>query len=95
MVKTVSIDLNDVFPEVEFNPKFESDYSRRIKSNDWKKKIRVQIKKIICDPNIGKPMRNVRKGTREVYLDSYRIAYFYSKDNELLAFLRIYHKDKQ
>jgi hypothetical protein len=47
MVKTVSIDLNDIFPEVEFNPKFESDYSRKIQSSDWKKKIRVQIKKII------------------------------------------------
>ena len=95
MVKKGFIDLNDVFPEVEFNDKFVADYSRRVKNKDWKRKIRVQLKKIICNPLSGKPMRSVRKGTREVYLDSYRLAYLYSRDEDILKFLRIYHKDNQ
>ncbi len=53
MVRKEYIDLIDVFPEVEFNEKFNSDYSNRIRGGDWKKRIRVQIKKIICNPNIG------------------------------------------
>lgn len=95
MVKKESIDLNDIFPEVEFTDLFISDYSKRIKSGDWKKKTRIHIRKIICDPNVGKPMKNARKGTREVYIDSFRLSYCYFKDKEVLLFLRIYPKKKQ
>lgn len=94
MVKKESIELTDIFPEVEFNPKFISDYSKRVKSGN-KKNIRVQLKKIICYPKAGKPMSNLRKGTRELYLSPFRIAYLYIEDEDLLAFLRIYHKDNQ
>jgi len=36
MVKKEFIDLNDVFPEVEFTDLFISHYSKRLKSGDWK-----------------------------------------------------------
>ena len=58
---------------------------------------RVQkiIKKIIEDPEIGKPMRFDRKGTREVYLPPFRISYSYNKGDDILYLLEIYHKDEQ
>lgn len=57
--------------------------------------LRTQIKKIICNPEVGKPMKTSRKGTREVYATPYRLSYIFSRDKELLYFLSIYHKDKQ
>lgn len=49
--------------------------------------------KIRAVPEIGKPMRNARKGTREVYLPPFRISYSYAED--VLTFLDVYHKDEQ
>jgi len=58
---------------------------------------RVQklIIKIINDPEVGKPMRFDRKGTREVYLPPFRLSYFYDKNADILYLLEIYHKDEQ
>lgn len=97
MVKKESIELSDIFPEVDITKLFISDYSKRLKSGEWKKKTRIQIKKIICDPNVGKPMKGARRGTREVYIDdkSFRLSYYHSRDKEILRFLRIYPKKKQ
>jgi mRNA-degrading endonuclease RelE of RelBE toxin-antitoxin system len=36
-----------------------------------------------------------RKGTRELYIKPYRIAYAYSKEEDKITFLEIYHKDEQ
>lgn len=65
----------------------------KIKDGLLKEKIKKHIKKIIEDPEIGKPMRYSRKETREVYISPYRLAYSFL--NEKLIFLSIYHKDKQ
>ncbi len=51
--------------------------------------------KIIQEPEIGKPMRFDRKGTREVHMDPYRFSYAYVKEKDILYFLDIYHKDEQ
>ena len=51
--------------------------------------------KIIQNPEIGKSMRYDRKGTREVYVKSYRLSYAYDKVKDILYFLSIYHKDEQ
>ncbi len=40
-------------------------------------------------------MRYDRKGTREVYLKPYRLAYFYDKKEDTLFFIDIYHKNEQ
>lgn len=67
----------------------------KIKDTAVKGKIKKQIIKILEDPEIGKPMRYTRKGTREVYIGSYRLAYSYSKEENKIIFLDIYHKDQQ
>lgn len=53
------------------------DYSIKIKT-------KKQILKIIENPLCGKPMRNLRKGTREVRVKPYRLSYYY--DNK-----KVYH----
>ena len=63
--------------------------------NSLKIKVRKQIKKIINDPLVGKPMRNVRKGTREVRVKPYRLSYYFSKEDNVIVLLDLYHKDKQ
>ena len=82
------------------NVKFDDHFKRaisKIKDQEMQKGIKNKIKKIIEDPEIGKPMRNVRKGTREVYLSggTFRISYTYYKEMDLIEFLDLYHKDEQ
>lgn len=36
-----------------------------------------------------------RKGTREVYISPYRLAYAYFQTENKIVFLDIYHKDEQ
>ena len=67
----------------------------KIKDLSVKEKIKKQIKKIIEQPEIGKPMGYARKETREQYIGSYRLAYAYLKDEKKVIFLDLYHKDKQ
>ena len=54
-----------------------------------------RVQAIKNNPEIGKPMRNVRKGTREVYIKPLRISYAYLKNEEKVIFLDLYHKKKQ
>ncbi len=81
---------------VIFDDTFQRTISK-IKDKETQKSIKNKIKKIIEDPEIGKPMRNVRKGTREVYIGggAFRISYIYHKDRDLIEFLDFYHKDEQ
>ena len=53
------------------------------------------IKKIIDNSEVGKPMRFDRKGTREVYVQPFRLSYSYDKITEVLYLLEIYTKDEQ
>ena len=68
---------------------------RKIKNNSVKEKIKKHIAKIIEYPEIGKPMRYARKGTRELYIGSYRLAYTYFKEEKKIILLDLYHKDEQ
>jgi len=72
-------------------------FIQQVKKIDGSLIERVQklIKKIIDDPETGKPMRFDRKGTREVYLPPFRLSYSYDKDKEILYLLEVYHKDEQ
>jgi mRNA-degrading endonuclease RelE of RelBE toxin-antitoxin system len=54
-----------------------------------------QIEKIRSNPEVGKPMRNVRKGTRELKIPPFRLSYAYHTDIELVEILDFYHKDEQ
>jgi len=79
---------------VEFDPLFEKRV-RRIKNQSLKIKVKKQIIKLIENPELGKPMRYVRKATREVYLSPFRLSYAYLKEENKIIFLDLYHKDDQ
>ena len=81
---------------VIFDDAFQKTVSK-IKDQETLKSVKNKIKKIIDDPTIGKPMRNVRKGTREVYIGggTFRLSYAYHEENKVLQFLDVYHKDEQ
>jgi len=79
---------------VACNPLFERIIGK-LKDRRLIKKVKNQIKKIIQDPEIGKPMRYDKKGTREVYIKPFRLSYAYLKAEDKIIFLDLYHKDKQ
>ncbi len=78
---------------VEFTPHFQKVFSKV--SSNLRERILKQLEKLDETPEIGKPMRYARKGTREVYMGSFRLSYSYLKEENKLVFLDIYHKDKQ
>lgn len=53
------------------------------------------IIKILNFPEIGKPMKHDRRGTREVYAPPFRLSYLYDSNRDILIFLDFYHKDEQ
>ena len=67
----------------------------KIKDSLIKEQVKKQIKKILVNPEIGKPMRYARKGTRELYISSFRLAYSYLKKEQKIILLDLYHKDEQ
>lgn len=76
---------------------YDSQFHEAVSNLDNSYKIRVkkQIKKIISNPLVGKPMKHNRKGTREVYISPFRLSNVYDEQNDTLLFLDVYHKDKQ
>ncbi len=79
---------------VAYEPLFEKTI-KKIKDSALIKKVKNQIRRIVGNPEIGKPMRYDRKGTREVYVKPFRLSYAYIKEEEKIVFLDIYHKDEQ
>lgn len=79
---------------VAFHPSFEKAYSK-IGDKILKEKIIKQLVKIKENPEIGKPMRYTRKGTREVYVSPFRLSYLFIKEEDKIVILDLYHKDKQ
>ena len=80
--------------EIRFDKKFTIVFSK-LKDELLKLKITKQIKKISENPEIGKPMRNVKKGTRELYVKPFRLSYKYFSGQNLIYILDLYHKKKQ
>lgn len=80
--------------EVERKPNFIKKIGK-IKDNSLKEQVKKKIKKIIENPEIGKPMRYARKGTREVYVGHFRLSYVYLSHKNKLVFLDFYHKNEQ
>lgn len=78
--------------------KFEASFEKtiqKIKNQSMKIQLKKQIKKIIDNPNIGKPMRYARKNIRELYIKPLRLSYSYIKEEDKLIFIDLYHKDEQ
>ncbi len=67
----------------------------KVKDSSLQQKIKKQIKKIINNPETGKPMRFSRKGTREVYIPPFQLSYLYMDKEDKIVFLDVYHKDFQ
>ncbi len=80
--------------DVERKKQFLSKISK-IKDNSIKDQIKKQIRKIIENPEIGKPMRFGRKSTREVYIKPFRLSYVYFPYEDKIILLDLYHKKKQ
>ena len=80
--------------EVCFDKKFTIIFSK-LKDISLKQRITKQIKKISNNPKVGKPMRNVRKSTRELYIKPFRLSYNYDINKKIILILDLYHKDRQ
>ncbi len=79
---------------IDYSPNFFS-LVHKVKNKVNEERIKKQIKKIIENPEVGKPMRYARTGTREVYIGSFRLSYAYLKEEDKLILLDLYHKDEQ
>jgi addiction module RelE/StbE family toxin len=78
--------------DVIFDPEFKRNF-KKIKDQTTKDKVIKQIQKIKTDPEIGKPMRYSRKGTRELYVPPFRLSY--KVEGDIVYILDLYHKDEQ
>lgn len=74
--------------EVIYTEKFELEFRKADFS--IKEKIKKQIKKIIENPETGKPLRYDLKGERTIYVKPFRIIYSFS--NNTIYFLRFEHR---
>ena len=79
---------------IEHKPEFLKKIEK-IKDSRLKERVKKQVAKIIELPEIGKPMMYSRKGTREVYVQPFRLSYAYMKQENRIIFLDLYHKDEQ
>lgn len=70
---------------VKRTKKFEKTFEKL--DNPLKIKVIKQIKKILSNPELGKPMRYDRKDTRELYVKPFRISYNFNKGELLILFL--------
>jgi len=80
--------------EIRFDKKFTIFFSK-LRDELLRTKIKKQIKKISENPEVGKPMRNVRKGTRELYIKPFRLSYIYLTEKNVVYVLDLYHKKNQ
>jgi mRNA-degrading endonuclease RelE of RelBE toxin-antitoxin system len=76
------------------DPDFSKNFMK-IRNQELKEKTIKQIAKLKNNPELGKPMMYMRKGTRELYLSPFRLSYIYLRDENKIIILDIYHKDKQ
>ena len=77
---------------VIFDVSFKKSF-QKIRNPSLKEKIIKQISKIKDNPEVGKPMRYDRKGSRELYIAPFRLSYTMEKD--CIYILALYHKDEQ
>jgi mRNA-degrading endonuclease RelE of RelBE toxin-antitoxin system len=78
--------------DVIFDPLFKKAFEK-IKDKLLKDKVIKQVSKIKDNPEIGKPMRYGRKGTRELYVSPLRLSY--EVEGDRIYILALYHKDEQ
>jgi len=76
---------------------FEVPFKKRYSNLDTATKERVitQLEKLAANPQVGKPMRYDRKGTRELYVPPFRLSYYIDAENDRIVILDLYHKKQQ
>ncbi len=74
--------------EVIYTEKFEREFKKA--DNSMKDKIKKQIKKVIENPMVGKPLKYDLKGERTIYVKPFRIIYSFL--NNTIYFLRFEHR---
>ena len=79
--------------KLDYHPDFTKLFLKL--DNALREKVFNQLTKIRNDPEIGKPMRYIRKGTRELYIKPFRLSYVYKKEEDKVILLELYHKDEQ
>ena len=79
---------------VEFDARFEKTF-RKIRHETVRIQLKKQIRKIIENPEVGKPMQHGRRGTRELYVAPYRLSYAWLEAHGRIILLDLYHKDVQ
>ena len=79
--------------KLNYHPEFTKLFLKL--DNSIQAKVLNQLVKIRDNPEIGKPMRYTRTGTREVYIAPFRLSYIYNKEENRVIILDLYHKDKQ
>lgn len=77
--------------DIVFSGLFERDI-KQIKDKILKEKIKKQIRKIINDPEAGKPLKYNLKNERTLYIKPYRLIYAIKKDE--ITLLRFCHRDE-
>lgn len=78
-----------VIKQVRKTNSFRHDV-KHLRDELLKERIKKQIKKIIQSPEIGKPLGNVLKGERSVYIKPFRLTY--AIDDETLILLKFKHR---
>ena len=79
------------------NVKTSEKFEKILNKLDKSLKIQIDklIDKLINNPEMGKPMMYQRKGTREVYIGSFRLSYSFDRNSNAIFLLDFYHKDEQ
>ncbi|MHB8548940.1 MAG: type II toxin-antitoxin system RelE family toxin [Thermoplasmataceae archaeon] len=75
--------------EIVYTSKFEHDV-RRLKDKGIKVRLEKNIRKIIENPEIGKPLSYALKGERTIRIPPFRLIYSISKNRLIL--LRFEHR---
>ena len=70
---------------------FERDV-KSVKDKLLKERIKKQIKKLLENPEKGKPLKYALKGERAIYIRPYHLAYAFKDDG--LKLLRLRHRDE-
>lgn len=74
--------------DVIYTEKFEREFKKA--DNSIKERAIKQIKKIIENPDVGKPLRYNLKGERTVYVKPFRIIYSFFENT--ISLLRFEHR---
>lgn len=76
--------------EIVWTQKFEQEF-KKIKDRITQDKIEKQIKKVLKNPDIGKPLKYDLKGERTIYVKPFRLIYTVQQNKLIL--LRFEHRN--